>query len=63
MTGGQSLYRLEFPKTQLGENFLSSYPRSKYPNMNFNPYDVYSIYKDSKGNIFGLVQDAWACVG
>jgi ligand-binding sensor domain-containing protein len=52
ITGGQSLYRLEFPKTQLGEEFLSKYPRSQYPNMNFNPYDVYSIYKDSKGNIW-----------
>ena len=52
MTGGQSLYRLEFPKTQPGEDFLSTYPRSKYPNMNFNPYDVYSIYKDSKENIW-----------
>ncbi|MCE3225461.1 MAG: hypothetical protein K0S32_12 [Bacteroidetes bacterium] len=45
---GNILYRLEFPKTQAGDDFFSKYPRAKYPNMKFNPYDVYCIYKDSK---------------
>jgi len=49
---GISLHRLQFPKTKAGEEFISKYPRSEYPHMVFNPYDVYSIYKDSQGNIW-----------
>lgn len=49
---GASLFRLKFPKTKAGENFIAQYPRSKYPQMTFSPYDVYSIYKDRKGNLW-----------
>ena len=49
---GISLHRLEFPKTKPGDAFNSKHPRSKYPNMTFSPYDVYSIFKDNKGNIW-----------
>jgi ligand-binding sensor domain-containing protein len=49
---GTNLYRLKFPKTREGEAFISEYPRSKYPHMTFSPYDVYSIYKDRKGNLW-----------
>jgi ligand-binding sensor domain-containing protein len=47
-----SLYFLRFPPTALGEEYNAKHPRSKYPNMGFSPYDVYSIYKDSKGRIW-----------
>jgi ligand-binding sensor domain-containing protein len=49
---GKVLYRLEFPKTKAAENFISEHPRAEFPNMKFNPYDVYSIFKDSKGNMW-----------
>jgi hypothetical protein len=49
---GKSLHRLKFPKTKAGEEHIAKYPRSKFPNMTYSPYDVYAIYKDSKGNIW-----------
>lgn len=56
---GKWLHRLEFPKTKLGDEHFAKMPRSKFPNAIYNPYDVYCILKDSKGNLwFGT-----ACVG
>ena len=49
---GQSLHRLEFPKTKLGDEHFEKMPRSKFPNAKYNPYDVYCILKDSKGNLW-----------
>lgn len=49
---GKSLRRLEFPKTKAGDEVIAKYPRSKYPNAKFSPYDVYTILKDSKGSIW-----------
>jgi ligand-binding sensor domain-containing protein len=49
---GAFLYRLEFPKTKAGEEHVSKFPRSEYPSMTFSPYDVYTIYKDRKGNVW-----------
>jgi ligand-binding sensor domain-containing protein len=49
---GITLHRLEFPKTKAGEDHLARFPRSKNPQMNFSPYDVYSIYKDKSGNLW-----------
>jgi ligand-binding sensor domain-containing protein len=49
---GKYLFRLKFPATKAGEEYISRHPRSKYPNLKSNPYDVYNIYKDSKGNIW-----------
>lgn len=43
---GNFLYKLQLPKTKLGEEYIL-----KNPN-NPNPYTVYSIYKDSKENIW-----------
>jgi len=43
---GNLLYRLQLPKVKAGEDYIL-----KNPN-NANPYTVYSIYKDSKGNIW-----------
>lgn len=49
---GKHLHRLKMPQTKLGEAFILKYPRSQYPYMTFSPYDVYTIYKDSKGSIW-----------
>lgn len=43
---GKKLYKLKIPETKLGEDYMKSRPN--YP----NPYAVYCIYKDSKGNIW-----------
>ena len=56
---GKSLYRLEFPKTKLGDEHFAKFPRSRFPNAIYSPYDVYGILRDSKGNLwFGTT-----CVG
>lgn len=44
---GKALHFLKFPKHYLEGEFYS-----KYPNTSYSPYDVYTIYKDSKGNIW-----------
>jgi len=49
---GQSLHRLAFPRTQAGDQHEREFPRSKFPNANYSPYDVYTIFKDSKGNVW-----------
>lgn len=43
---GNFLYKLQLPKTKVGEEYVL-----KNPN-NPNPYTIYSIYKDSKGNVW-----------
>ena len=56
---GNSLHRLEFPKTTLGDEHFVRMPRSKFPNAIYSPYDMYCILKDSKGNLwFGS-----SCIG
>lgn len=49
---GNSLHRLEFPRTKLGDEHFVKMPRSKFPNAIYSPYDVYCILKDSKGNLW-----------
>lgn len=49
---GRTLYRLEIPKTKIGEDMVARYPRDKFPNVRHSPYDVYSILKDSKGDLW-----------
>ncbi len=44
---GKALYRLTFPKHYLEDEFYA-----KFPNVSYSPYDVYTIYKDSKGHIW-----------
>jgi ligand-binding sensor domain-containing protein len=44
---GQSLHYLQLPKTNLDSEYYA-----KYPNTPANPYDVYSIFKDSKGDLW-----------
>ncbi len=44
---GEKLYHLKLPKNIMENEFYS-----KYPNASYNPYGIYTIYKDSKGNIW-----------
>ncbi|MCO6476385.1 MAG: hypothetical protein J5I94_07180 [Phaeodactylibacter sp.] len=44
---GKKLHHLEFPKNEMEEEF-----RAKYPNISYDPYGIYSIYKDSGGNMW-----------
>ncbi len=48
---GQTLHRLIFPEIQIGKDFDELIPPSDYANR-LNPYDVYTIYTDSRGNIW-----------
>lgn len=47
---GQSLHRLTFPKTKAGD--AATLPRDQFPNAKYSPYDVYTIFKDSKGHLW-----------
>ncbi len=49
---GKSLHRLAFPKTKAGDKHYVDVPRSKFPNAKYSPYDTYTIFKDSKGNLW-----------
>lgn len=44
---GDSLYPLVFPKSPEEDNF-----KATYPNASFNPYGVYSTFRDSKGALW-----------
>ncbi|MEX1193236.1 MAG: two-component regulator propeller domain-containing protein [Brumimicrobium sp.] len=44
---GKNLYQLEFPKHHMEDAYFA-----KFPNKAWSPYEVYSIYKDSIGNIW-----------
>lgn len=44
---GKALHHLKLPKNKMEEEF-----HTKYPNASYNPYGIYSIYKDSKDNIW-----------
>lgn len=44
---GKNLYQLTFPKNDQEVAF-----RKINPNVSFNPYGIYSLYKDSKGRIW-----------
>ena len=49
---GETLHRLTFPGIPLGDDFIAAHPRSEFPSMTFSPYDVYTIYKDSRENVW-----------
>jgi ligand-binding sensor domain-containing protein len=42
---GKTLYHLKFPKNKMEDEFYK-----RLPNVGYNPYQVYTIYKDSKNN-------------
>ena len=44
---GENLYALKFPKAPMEDEFAS-----RYPNVSFNPYGIYSLYKDLQGNLW-----------
>ncbi len=44
---GENLYHLAFPKSEMEDKFYQ-----KNPNASFNPYGIYSMFEDSKGNIW-----------
>lgn len=44
---GKNLYRLEFPKNPMEDEFYA-----KYPNVPYNPYGLYSIFRDSKNHLW-----------
>ena len=43
---GKSLHALKIPQCSIGEEYLSQHPKAS------DPYAIYCIYKDSKGNIW-----------
>lgn len=44
---GENLYQLEFPKHYLEEDYFR-----RFPNNAWSPYEIYYIYKDSKGTMW-----------
>jgi ligand-binding sensor domain-containing protein len=44
---GKQVHRLRFPRTKAGDEHTDT-----FPNVGYSPYDVYTIYKDSKGNVW-----------
>jgi len=49
---GKSLHRLAIPETEAGRRHNAAHPRSLYPNIHYSPYDPFTIFKDSKDNIW-----------
>jgi hypothetical protein len=43
---GSNLHKLQFPKSALGEAWVAKHPA--HP----NPYGIYTIYRDSRGNVW-----------
>jgi ligand-binding sensor domain-containing protein len=49
---GTTLHRVRFPTTKLGDEHFERMPRSRFPSATYSPYDVYSILRDSRGNLW-----------
>ena len=49
---GKSLRRLKMPTTPEGDAHYASLPRDKFPNAKYSPYDAYTIYQDTRGNVW-----------
>lgn len=58
---GKSLRKLTFPTTAAGDAHFARYPRSKHPNMKYSPYDVYTVYRDSRGALWFGTSNLGAC--
>jgi ligand-binding sensor domain-containing protein len=58
---GETVYRLQFPRTQRGDEHYERIPRDKYPNAKYSPYDVYTIYRDHIGSMWFGTADLGAC--
>lgn len=53
---GKALYHLKFPRTNDAVTF-----RARFPNASFEPYGIYSIYKDRKGHMWFGTSSVGAC--
>ncbi|HQV37786.1 MAG: hypothetical protein IPO60_04455 [Flavobacteriales bacterium] len=53
---GEHLYHLEFPKTAQADTFHAQYPQAA-----FDPYGIYTMYKDHKGNMWFGTAALGAC--
>lgn len=49
---GKAMHRMKMPTTKIGDEFIARYSRSKYPNIRHSPYDIYTMFKDSRGNLW-----------
>lgn len=49
---GAVLHRLTLPKSKAGEAWQARYPRATYPGIKYSPYDVFTIYKDTRGHMW-----------
>lgn len=49
---GAALHRLTLPKTEAGEAWQARHPRATYPGIKYSPYDVFTIYRDSRGHVW-----------
>lgn len=58
---GKSLRTLPAPTTADGDAHYAMYPRSKYPNIRYHPYDAYTIYQDSRGHVWFGTASLGAC--
>lgn len=58
---GKVVHRLTFPTTKAGDAHYKELPRDKFPNAKYSPYDVYSIYRDSKGHMWFATATLGAC--
>lgn len=58
---GKALRRVKIPTTAEGDAHYTRYPRSKYPNLKYSPYDGYIIYNDSRGNVWFGTANLGAC--
>jgi hypothetical protein len=58
---GKALHRLEFPRTAAGDAHVAAFPRSKFPNAKYSPYDVYTIAKDGAGRVWFGTASLGAC--
>lgn len=53
---GKTLYLLKFPKSYLEDQINREFPRSVV-----SPYSIYTIYQDTKGNLWFGTQNLGAC--
>lgn len=49
---GTTLHRLAFPETEIGADVIARHPRTVFTNLKYGPCDVYTIYKDTRGNVW-----------
>ena len=58
---GTRLRKLKMPTTAAGDAHYKSLPRDKFPNAKYSPYDVGTIYTDSRGNVWFGTSSLGAC--